>query len=139
MLWSLPVVDAVTIGWPVAVSKGCSAIDNGLHRRQLVFMKRASWLRNRPPRRSWQHSQGLQAGAQLWVSVGSGGSRRSTCRNTSQATPAMMPPVQSLRRSSTIEIVLAPMRRPRSRKRPSFSRSEGMVRGCGWSFRLAGG
>jgi hypothetical protein len=32
-----------------------------------------------------------------------------------------MPPVQSLRSSSTIEIVLAPMRRPRNRKRPSFS------------------
>lgn len=51
-----------------------------------------------------------------------GGNRRSTCRNTSQATPAVTPPVQSLRSSSMIEIVLAPMRSPRSRKRPSCSR-----------------
>jgi hypothetical protein len=58
-------------------------------------------------------------GAHLHIAVA--GSRRSTCRNTSQATPALMPPVQSLRSSSTIDTVLAPMRRPRSRKRPSFS------------------
>ena len=51
----------------------------------------------------------------------SGGKRRSTCRNTSQATPALMPAVQSLRSSSTIDTVLAPMRRPRNRKRPSCS------------------
>ncbi|WP_396096865.1 MULTISPECIES: PPC domain-containing DNA-binding protein [unclassified Cyanobium] len=52
------------------------------------------------------------------------GSRRSTCSYTSQATPALIPPVQSLRSSSTIDTVLAPMRRPRNRKRPSFSRRD---------------
>jgi hypothetical protein len=35
--------------------------------------------------------------------------------------PLRLPPVQSWRSSSTIDTVLAPMRRPRSRKRPSFS------------------
>jgi len=46
--------------------------------------------------------------------------RRSTCTNTSQATPALMPPVQSLRSYSMIEAVLAAMRRARNPKRPSF-------------------
>lgn len=49
-----------------------------------------------------------------------GANRRSTCKNTSQATAALMPPVQSLRNNSIIEIVLAPIRRPRKRKLPNF-------------------
>ena len=37
------------------------------------------------------------------------GSRNSISRNTSQATPELIPPVHSLRSSSTIDTVLAPL------------------------------
>lgn len=46
-------------------------------------------------------------GSVLWLRAK--GSRNSISRNTSQATPELIPPVYSLRSSSTIDTVLAPL------------------------------
>ena len=70
---------------------------------------------------AWMGEQQAQAGC-LISAVGSLSLAQLRFAGAPQATPALRPPVQSLRSSSTTATVLAPMRRPRSRKRPSFSR-----------------